>query len=93
MRFARQVDFARFRFEWGIRYASLVVLGYWRLLWCRFYPWQDVRTLLGGLEEAFLECGGVPQELLCEQMKAVIIRDLRLEGCALVRNRPAASDA
>lgn len=31
-----QVDFARFRFAWGVRYALLVVLGYSRLLWCRF---------------------------------------------------------
>jgi transposase len=38
-----QVDFARFRFAWGIRYALLVVLGYSRLLWCRFYPRQDMR--------------------------------------------------
>jgi transposase len=40
-----QVDFARFRFAWGLRYALLVVLGYSRLLWCRFYPRQDLRTL------------------------------------------------
>jgi transposase len=32
-----QVDFARFSFPWGVRYALLVVLGYSRLLWCRFY--------------------------------------------------------
>ena len=38
-----QVDFARFRFPWGVRYALLVVLGYSRLLWCRFYPRQDMR--------------------------------------------------
>src|SRR4051812_34006284 len=31
-----QVDFAEFRFPWGKRYALLVVLGYSRLLWCRF---------------------------------------------------------
>jgi transposase len=31
-----QVDFARFVFPWGVRYALLVVLGYSRLLWCRF---------------------------------------------------------
>ena len=37
-----QVDFARFRFPWGVRYALLVVLGYSRLLWCRFYPRQDM---------------------------------------------------
>jgi transposase len=81
-----QVDFARFRFAWGVRYALLVVLGYSRLLWCRFYARQDMATLMDGLEEAFLAFGGVPQELLFDQMKAVITRDLRLEGGALVRN-------
>jgi transposase len=81
-----QVDFARFRLPWGIRYALLVVLGYSRLLWCRFYPRQDMATLMDGLEEAFGYFGGVPQELLFDQMKAVITRDLRLEGGALVRN-------
>lgn len=81
-----QVDFARVRFPWGIRYALLVVLGYSRLLWCRFYVRQDMATLIDGLEEAFGYFGGVPQELLFDQMKAVITRDLRLEGGALVRN-------
>ena len=81
-----QVDFAQFRFAWGVRYALLVVLGYSRLLWCRFYPRQDMATLMDGLEEAFHYFGGVPQELLFDQMRAVITRDLRLEGGALVRN-------
>src|SRR5262249_60394797 len=54
-----QVDFARFRFPWGIRYALLVVLGYSRLLWCRFYPRQDMATLIDGLEDAFVYFGGV----------------------------------
>ena len=81
-----QVDFARFRFPWGIRYALLVVLGYSRLLWCRFSPRQDMATLIDGLEDAFLAFGGVPSELLFDQMKAVIARDCRLEGGALVRN-------
>lgn len=81
-----QVDFAHFRFPWGVRYALLVVLGYSRLLWCRFYPRQDMRTLVSGLEEAFRAFGGVPQELLFDQMKAVITRDLRLEGGALLHN-------
>jgi transposase len=81
-----QVDFARFRFAWGTRYALLVVLGYSRLLWCRFYPRQDMATLIDGLEDAFVFFGGVPQELLFDQMKAVITRDLRLEGGALVHN-------
>jgi transposase len=81
-----QVDFAEFRFPWGKRYALLVVLGYSRLLWCRFAPRQDMRTLLIGLEDAFLAWGGVPRELLFDQMKAVITRDLRLQGGALVHN-------
>jgi transposase len=81
-----QVDFARFRFPWGVRYALLVVLGYSRMTWMRFYRRQDMRTLLLGLEEAFAAFGGVPQELLFDQMKAVITKDLRVEGGDLVRN-------
>jgi hypothetical protein len=38
------------------------------------------------LEDAFVAFGGVPQELLFDQMKAVITRDLRLQGAALVDN-------
>ena len=45
-----------------------------------------MRTLIDGLEDAFRYVGGVPQELLFDQMKAVITRDLRLQGGALVRN-------
>lgn len=48
-----QVDFARFRFPWGLRYALLVMLGYSRLLWCRFYPRQDIRTLLADSRRRF----------------------------------------
>ena len=81
-----QVDFAEFHFPWGKRFALLVVLGYSRVLWCRFGPRQDMRTLITGLEDAFLAFGGVPHELLFDQMKAVITRDLRLQGGALVRN-------
>jgi hypothetical protein len=71
---------------WGVRYALLVVLGYSCVLWCRFYPRQDMRTLFEGLEEAFRSFGRVPQELLFDQMNAVITRDLRLQGGALVHN-------
>ena len=81
-----QVDFAHFRFPFGVRYALLVVLGYSRLLWCRFYARQDMRTLVSGLEDAFRYFGGVPQQMLFDQMKAVITRDLRLQGGALIRN-------
>jgi transposase len=63
-----------------------VVLGYSRLLWCRFSARQDMRALIDGLEDAFRFFGGVPQELLFDQMKAVITRDLRLHGGSLVHN-------
>jgi transposase len=81
-----QVDFARFQFPWGVRYALMVVLGYSRLLWLRFYARQDMHTLFGGLEEAFAFFGGVTHELLFDQMKAVITKDLRLLGGQLVLN-------
>jgi transposase len=81
-----QIDFAEFKFPWGKRYALLVVLGFSRLLWFRFYPKQDMRTLFGGLEEALRFFGGVPRELLFDQMKAVITKDLRLLGGQIVRN-------
>jgi transposase len=81
-----QVDFAEFKFPWGKRYALVVVLGYSRLLWLRFYERQDMRTLFTGLEAAFAFFGGVPKELLFDQMRAVITRDLRLESGPLVRN-------
>jgi transposase len=81
-----QVDFADFRLPWGKRYALLVVLGYSRLLWLRYFPRKDMRCLITGLEAAFQFFGGVPRELLFDQMKSVITKDMRLEGGELVRN-------
>ena len=81
-----QVDFAEFHFPWGKRYALLLVLGYSRLMWLKFSPRQDMRTLLSGLEEGFRFFGGVPRELLFDQMKSVITKDLRLLGGQLVKN-------
>jgi transposase len=69
------VDFAEVRFPWGKAYALLVVLGYSRLLWLKFYPRQTLETVIHGLEEAFAYFGGVPRELLFDQMKAVVIDD------------------
>jgi len=82
-----QVDFAEFRFPWGKRYALLVVLGYSRLLWCRFYRRQDMRTLQSGLEAAFAYFGGVPHELLFDQLKAVTVDVARTDGCTVRRER------
>lgn len=81
-----QVDFAEFRLPWGKRYALLVVLGYSRLLWLQFYPRQTLAVLMRALEEAFTAFGGVPAELLFDQMKAVIIDDQRERGGKLLEN-------
>src|SRR5581483_1282363 len=81
-----QVDFAEFRLPWGKRFALLVVLGYSRLMWVRFYPRQTMVVLMRGLEEAFAAFGGVPAELLFDQLKAVIIEDQREIGGKLLEN-------
>jgi transposase len=81
-----QVDFAEFRFPWGKRYGLLVVLGYSRLLWVQFYPRQTMQVLMRGLESAFAYFGGVPRELLFDQLKAVIIEDERPNGGRVFEN-------
>ncbi|SRR5579883_328815 len=81
-----QVDFAEVRFPWGKRFAFMVVLGYSRLLWLRFYPRQTMQTVMTGLEAAFAAFSGVPVELLFDQMKAVIIADERPGGGKLLEN-------
>jgi transposase len=75
-----QVDFADVRLPWGKRHVLMVVLGYSRLLWLQFYPRHTMRTLIGGLETAFASFGGVPRELLFDQLKAVILDDQRPQG-------------
>lgn len=84
--FQGQVDFATFKLPWGRRYALLVVLGYSRLLWLRFFPRQTMETLLRGLESAFEFFGGVPQELLFDQMRSVVLSDERFSDGGLVLN-------
>lgn len=81
-----QVDFGTFTLPWGRRHALLVVLGYSRLLWLRFYSRQTMETLFGALEAAFHAFGGVPQELLFDQMRSVVLSDDRLGGGQLVVN-------
>lgn len=81
-----QVDFAKSRFPWGTRFALLVVLGCSRLLWLRFYPRQTMATVIEGLEAAFAYFGGVPHELLFDQMKSVILEDQRPAGGKLLEN-------
>ncbi len=81
-----QVDFAEFKLPWGKRFALVVVLGYSRWLWARFYERQTLGVLADGLERAFCEMGGVPRELLFDQMKAVVASDERSEGGRLASN-------
>ncbi len=81
-----QVDFADFRFPWGKRVGLLVVLGSSRLLWLHVYPRQTMATVLEGLETAFRYFGGVPHELLFDQMKRVILEDHRPDGGKLLEN-------
>jgi transposase len=84
--FQAQVDFASFNLPWGRRYALLVVLGYSRLIWLKFFTRQTMQCLFSGLESAFGYFGGVPQELLFDQMRAVVIGDDRMSKGALIMN-------
>ena len=70
-----QVDFATFTLPWGRRHALVVVLSHSRLLWLRFYRRQTMAVLTEGLERAFARFGGVPKELLFDQMRAVVLSD------------------
>ena len=81
-----QVDFATFRFPWGKRYVFLLVLGYSRLLWLQFYARQTMATVIEALEAAFTYLGGVPRELLFDQMRSVIVDDQRADGGRLLEN-------
>jgi transposase len=64
----------------------VVVLAYSRLLWLQFYARQTMAVLTRGLEDAFAFFGGVPTELLFDQMKAVIIEDEREIGGRVLEN-------
>ena len=70
----------------GKRHALIVVLGYSRLMWLRYYERQTMPVVMRGLEAAFRYFGGVPSELLVDQMKAVIVADGRAAGGRLVEN-------
>jgi transposase len=81
-----QFDFATVRLPWGTRYALLVVLGYSRLLSVEFVPRQTALTVMLGLERAFAAFGGVPREVLFDQMRSVIVEDHRPTGGRLLEN-------
>ena len=75
-----QVDFGTFTLPWGRRHALLVVLGHSRLLWLRFFARQTMAVLIDALESAFARFGGVPQELLFDKMRSVVISGDRTGG-------------
>jgi len=72
-----QSDFAKVCFPWGTRFALLVVLGYSRVLYVEFAARQTALTVMLGLERAFAAFGGVPHEILFDQMKSVTVEDHR----------------
>ena len=78
------MDFGTFTLPWGRRHALVIVLGYSRLLWLHFYTRQAMPVLMEGLESAFEKFGGVPEELLFDQMRAVVLSDDRAAGGGLV---------
>jgi transposase len=81
-----QFDFAEVRLPWGKRFALLVVLGYSRLLFVEFVARQTALTVMLGLERAFAAFGGVPHEILFDQMKSVLVADHRPGGGRLLEN-------
>jgi transposase len=82
-----QFDFAEIRFPWGKRWALLVVLGYSRLLYVELVARQTALAVMLGLEHAFQTFGGVPREILFDQMKSVIVADHRPGGGRLLENQ------
>ena len=81
-----QVDFGSFNLPWGRRYALVVVLSFSRVLWVRFYTNQTMEVLFHGLESAFERFGGVPRELLFDQMRTVVVSDGRQWGGTVTFN-------
>ena len=75
-----QVDFAHFEVEFtdapGVKqvvWLFTMVLGYSRFLWGRFCPNQKLAAVLRCHIDAFADLGGVPEEILYDRMKTVVI--------------------
>ena len=72
-----RVDWAFFRYHDGARwrtlYAFVYVLSYSRFGYVEFTERMDLDTLLRCLLNAFEACGGVPQEVLFDNMKQVVL--------------------
>ena len=81
-----QFDFATVKLPWGVRYALVMVLGYSRLLYVEFVLRQTALSVMLGMERAFAAFGGVPQHVLFDQLKSVIVDDQRPDGGRLLTN-------
>lgn len=72
-----QVDWAYFSYLDGDRkriiYAFVFVLSYSRFIYVEFTERMDLDTLLRCLLNAFEACGGVPEEVLFDNMKQVVL--------------------
>lgn len=82
-----QVDFARFRVRFldcldleRILWLFSMVLGYSRHLFCRFVWRQDLATVVRCHMAAFEALGGVPREILYDQMRTVVIGEQKERG-------------
>lgn len=68
----------------------VVVLGYSRVTWARFVVSERRPVLTSLLEKAFADLGGVPQELLFDNLKQVIAHPRTKDSGAIVQ--PAFAD-
>ena len=76
-----QADFTTVRRGRDPLIALLATLGYSRATFVKFTTGEDAQTLCRGLREAFDYFGGVPEHVLFDNMKAVVIeRDAYGEG-------------
>lgn len=63
----------------------VVVLGYSRAIWARFVLSQRQPVLMECLEDAFRELGGVPRELLVDNLKQVVARPRSEDEAAVIQ--------
>lgn len=63
----------------------VVVLGYSRTIWARFVVSERRPVMAGLLEDAFTELGGVPRELLFDNLKQVIAHPRTGDAPAVVQ--------
>jgi transposase len=76
-----QVDFTVIRRGREPLLAFVATLGYSRASWVRFTTREDTETMVACLRAAMLEFGGVPQHVLFDNAKSVVIdRDAYGEG-------------